>query len=231
MTEILLGEEKKEEQLKDQVESIFVEVIKKPEITEALDLLDKLPSNLTYHNKDHTLDVIKETILFALGNGLGLETYFSETLEHLAIAAAWHDVGYLDDPKNHEANSVKRFEESKTYKKLSDEARREIVSNILDTKIVITNGTPNIIQAKSKWGYILDADVSNFGRDDFLSNSSKVVAELNINLNDIETKKKFLKFTIDLLKNQEWKTESARRMRQAKKEENIKSMEEEYATL
>lgn len=80
-----------EQKLYEQVDAIFAELIKKPEISEALDLLNNLPSYLRYHDKNHTLDVLRETILFGLADNLD-----QKTLELQAIAAAWHDVGYLE---------------------------------------------------------------------------------------------------------------------------------------
>ncbi len=226
MTEQNLDEIKTEEQLKEQVDIIFNDLIKKPEVSEALDLLDKLPESLKYHNKNHTLDVIKETILFAAA-----EDASQDTIEQQVIAAAWHDVGHIKGSENHESASVELFKQSEAYKKLLDINKADIINSILSTKIYIESGSPRFDYNTKGFGYVLDADVSNFGREDFWENRKKVVEELGLDWENIEIRKKFLKFTIYLLKNHEWKTASAKKLREETKKKNLALMIEEYNQL
>jgi hypothetical protein len=207
-------------------ERLYTELTKKPEIAEALAILDGLPDNLRYHNKAHTEDVLKETILFALGDGVDMEV-----LEEQAIAAAWHDVGYIEQYEHNEPIAVKLFENSEAYKTLSESTRNEIISNILDTQLLMREGEPYLVQERSKYAYILDADVSNFGKADFWDKRLLVAEELGIDLSNPETKKKFYAFALKLLKNHEWKTASARMLRQTQKEKNLARAEEEFASL
>jgi hypothetical protein len=215
-----------ENELNQEIEARFDEIIKKPEIVEALDLLDKLPLDLKYHDKNHTFDVLKETILFALADRLD-----KETLEQQTIAAAWHDVGFIESDSENESIAVELFEKSETYKKLSDEHRKEIIASILDTQVVIVDTLPKLSQLRSRFGYMLDADVSNFGRIDFFEKLKLVAEEQGVDLNDSDSKKKFLKFVIELLKNHDWKTDSATMLRQEQKEINLKLLEEEYLKI
>lgn len=203
-----------------EVTLIFNELIKKPEIVEALKLFDKLPSNLCYHNKDHTLDVIKETILFAV-----VDYADRDTIELEAIAAAWHDVGYIKQSENHELISAELFKQSKTYEKLPSDKRDEIVSNILDTQIIVNENEPFLLKKNSKNGYVLDADVSNFGRKDYFQKGELVAKELGVDLSNPIDKKNFYNFAYKLLKNHRWKSGSAKFLRQYQKEENIKQLE------
>lgn len=212
--------------LEEQVEAVFDEMIKIPEVAEALKILDELPEDLTYHNKKHTLDVIKETILFALADGAD-----SEVLRQQVIAAAWHDVGYARQRADNEPVAVEMFQKSNAFQNLSKEKRNEIIANIFDTQVVMKENSPYLLRQKSSLGYILDADVSNFGRKDFFEKSQKIAEELGINLSDLEAKKEFFRFTIALLQNHQWKTESARFLRQAQKEENLQKLIEEYKAL
>lgn len=209
-----------------EVSIIYDEIIRNPEVTEALLLLDLLPENLWYHNKEHTLDVLRETILFALADGVS-----REVIDTMAVAAAWHDVGYVERYENNESVAVDLFKKSKAFQNLSEEQRHEIISNILDTQMVINDGKPYLLQRKSKYGYVLDADVSNFGREDYFEKRSKVGQELGLDLLDIDVKKKFFSFAMELLRNQEWKTSSARLLRQSQKEKNLKTIQEEFERL
>jgi hypothetical protein len=215
-----------EESFKDQVETVFAEVIKMPEVSEALDLLDGLPERLSYHSKGHTFDVLKETILFALADGAD-----KETIRQQAVSAAWHDVGYLERDEQNEPVAVEMFKKSKAFQVLSEEQRNEVVANIMDTQMVMKDDKPFLLKQDSKFGYILDGDVSNFGRKDYFEKRAKVVKELGLDLSNIEARKKFYAFAIELMKNHEWKTDSARALRQAQKEINLKRLEDEFAGL
>ncbi len=170
--------------------------------------------------------MIHETILFALADGAS-----REVIEQQAISAAWHDVGYIEREKENEPVAVRLFEQSAAYRMLSEDARKEVIANILDTAPIMKEDQPFLLQQQSKFGYALDGDVSNFGRKDFFEKRMKVAEELNIDLSDPEVKKKFYEFTLNLLKNHEWKTVSARALRQAQKEENIRQAEAEYAGI
>lgn len=219
-------EQKSKETIEEIANSIYLEMLQIPEVKEALDILDSLPNNLKYHNKDHTLDVLRETILFAVADGA-----LPEIIKEQAISASWHDVGYVKQYENNEPIAIEMFKKSNAYKSLPEDVSNRIIADISDTQMKMINGEPHLIKDKSLYGYILDADVSNFGRDDYFEKILKVAEELNIDLNDLETKKKFYKFAIDLLKNHEWKTQSAKRLRQSKKEENLRMIEREYALL
>ncbi len=215
-----------EEEVRLEAMKIYNELLKEPEISEALNLLDSLPKNLKYHNKDHTLDVLRETILFAVADGLD-----EEAIKLQAIAAAWHDVGYVQRYENNEPVAVELFKGSQAFKTLSEEQRDEVVAIILDTQMVMKDGRPFLLQQRSHSGYVLDGDVSNFGRQDYLEKRMDVAQELNLDLSNSEVKKKFFAFALELLKNHQWKTKSAQVFRKKQKDNNLALLEEEYAKL
>ncbi len=220
-------EGKLEEELRIEAMVVYSEVIKRPEIIEAFAILDRLSKeDFHYHNRAHTEDVILEAILFAIADGADMDT-----IEQQAIAAAWHDVGFIEQYKNNEPIAVELFKQSEAYKALSEEMRAEIIANILDTQVVVKEGAPSFSHERSSKRYILDADVSNFGRKDFFDNRKKIADELKVDLSNPEAKKGFYSFALNLLKNHEWETNSARILRQAQKDENIKQAEEELASL
>jgi len=106
-----------------------------------------------------------------------------------------------------------------------------VITNILDTEVVMKNNKPHLSKKDSKHGYVSDADVSNFGRKDFFVLRNLVVKELGLDLSNPEIKKKFLNFAYELLKNQEWKTNSARHLRQKQKEINLREVEKQLRKL
>ena len=59
-------------------------------------LKEKIPSNLYYHNYEHTMDVIETSERIAIAENIS-----SEDIQILKTAAAFHDVGYIYAMENH----------------------------------------------------------------------------------------------------------------------------------
>ncbi|MFZ2253320.1 MAG: hypothetical protein WAW13_04095 [Minisyncoccia bacterium] len=218
--------ENRETELMQQREIFYAECMRLPAVEEAFALLDTLPSHLRYHTKEHTIDVIKETILFALADGVS-----RGVIEQQVIAAAWHDVGYVEQDKGNEPIAVKLFENSASFPQLDVEIRNEIISNIADTTVVIHEGSPNFHMSHSSFGYMLDGDLSNFGRDDFFTCMDKIAEETGVNLSNQGERTKMYAFVIALLENHTWHTEGAHMLRNAKKQRNLALLKSEYANL
>ncbi|MEK7634642.1 MAG: hypothetical protein AAB396_02040 [Patescibacteria group bacterium] len=205
--------------------SVKIEKLKKnPIIRKAFDMLDDLPEYLRYHTKEHTEDVFHEAILFGIHDGLG-----EKELEKIAVAAAWHDIGFLIKQNNNETAAVSLFEREAFL--LNLDYVNDIKKMIMDTKLEITENGPEILMKYNTSAYLLDADVSNFGRPDFKDKMNLIAEESKIDLNNKEIKIKFLKFTLTLLKNQNWHTNAARELRQEQKMINIAELEKEIELL
>jgi hypothetical protein len=222
-----------EAELSERRDVLYAELIKLPAVEEALTLLDNLPEELVYHTKAHTEDVIKETILFALADGIS-----EGAMKQQVIAAAWHDVGYLERKSNNESVAVDYFKESIARKQLEPEPELEpeisdeIISNIEDTTMVFDGEKkPHLHMERSALGYMLDADVSNFGREDFFVCMEKIAKETGVDLENQESRANFYAFVITLLKNHDWHTEGARRLRQKQKDKNLDKLMAEYESL
>ena len=205
--------------------SVKIEKLKKnPIIRKAFDMLDDLPEYLRYHTKEHTEDVFHEAILFGIHDGLG-----EKELEKIAVAAAWHDIGFLIKQNNNETAAVSLFEREAFL--LNLDYVNDIKKMIMDTKLEITENGPEILMKYNISAYLLDADVSNFGRPDFKDKMNLIAEESKMDLNNKEIKIKFLKFTLTLLKNQNWHTNAARELRQEQKMINIAELEKEIELL
>ena len=195
-----------------------------PIISKAFSILDSLPLYLKYHTKKHTEDVFHESILFSILDNLKEEKFIE-----IAIAAAWHDVGYLVQPEDNEKEAVILF--NKESKNTNTINKKNIKEMIMDTKIYITNEGPKIFITNPISAYLLDADVSNFGRKDFREKLDLVAKEKNVDLKNKKEKIEFLKFTLALLKNHSWYTQAAKELRQIQKIINIKNLENEISIL
>lgn len=215
-----------EAELSEKRDARYVELIKLPAVAEALALLDNLPEGLVYHTKVHTEDVIKETILFALADGIS-----DGAMEQQVIAAAWHDIGYLERKSNNEPVAVEYFRKSTAYVQLEPELREEIISNITDTAMVFDDGKPHLHMKHSAIGYMLDADVSNFGRNDFFACMERIARETGVDLENQTSRANMYKFVINLLESHTWHTEGARMLREAQKQKNLSFLKTEYRNL
>jgi hypothetical protein len=195
---------------------LFERYLEEPAIKEALDLLDTIPTEATYHNKFHAFDVMQEVIFLARADGIP-----ENVIRLYAITAAWHDVGYAVQGKNHEAIAIDLFRKSKSYAEFKDTERTLIEESILETELKFIDGVPSLKNQGAKHKYVADADVANFGRIDFFEISEKIALESGRNLDDL----RFLQFALALLENHEWKTPAAQRYWERQKRYNMKILE------
>ncbi|NMC63034.1 MAG: HD domain-containing protein [SAR324 cluster bacterium] len=142
------------------------------------EVLHRLSRNLsnrwTYHSFEHTADVIAFSELLARADNR------SEREQSLIkIAAAFHDIGYLIEPANHEdlGSELASILMDKSGSYTAEEC--EIVSGmILDTQVFRNGQWDFSSQRNSLSQYLCDADVSNFGRTSFLDKAELVRLEI-----------------------------------------------------
>ncbi|MDZ4787283.1 MAG: hypothetical protein SGJ02_14520 [bacterium] len=186
-------------------------------ISNILDVLkEKLPANLYYHNYSHTLDVIDEAFIFATADGLT-----EREIELLLIAAAYHDSGFINLAKENEALgselAVKALQLVGGYTRQESDL---IKTMILDTTVRSTKVGFKQVPSTELSKYLLDADVSNLGREDFFEKGELVRKELgNI------PKTIFYNHSLSLMKVHQWYTSAAKKLRQSQKEKNIAKLE------
>ncbi len=228
-------EERQERGLLERRDALYAELIKLPAVAEAFSLLEELPPHLKYHTKEHTFGeqgVFAETILFALAEGVS-----ENVIKQQVIAAAWHDVGFLKHVKGKvpekdlEEVAIDSFSESEVCRLLDEKDREEIISNIKDTTMYFGSNGPYFEMRGSAFGYMLDADLSNFGREDFFDRMKEIAEETGVDLKDSASRAKFYKGVISLLENHDWHTEGARRLRERQKQKNLDTLKEEYNLL
>lgn len=186
-----------------------------PVVAEALiRLKDGLSPALTYHSIEHTLDVIKEVVTLALEDSLA-----ERDVELLAVAAAWHDIGFL---YAREANEPYAAEALSTHLANDDTYSADEVAllkrMILDTALVREEGIPVQVSTTRLSPYLLDADLANFGRPDFLEKGE---------LQRLEThseKSSFQQETLLLLTKHSWLTPAAKRKWTLSKGQNLEQL-------
>jgi predicted metal-dependent HD superfamily phosphohydrolase len=183
-------------------------------------LKDGLPSSLVYHSAAHTEDVLEQVLLFASTDGLSLRE-----CELLAIAAAFHDIGFLTRNTDNEVLGAESCEkEMLGHGGFSAEERKAVMTAILDTQVKMTPEGPRQVSTSKFSDYLLDADVSNLGRDDFLEKAELVRAEAGVT-----DTKKFLNGLVLFLGAQQWYSPAAQRLRSEGKVKNVEVLRKRMA--
>lgn len=180
-----------------------------------------LPAQYLYHSFVHTVEVLRDSISYAFLDGLtDLE------IRRIAIAAAYHDAGYLVAAHNHEEESVRIFRAFVAKFGECSEEDIEIVSQIiLDTRVVQPNETYWRPPKHPLSRYVLDADVSNLGREDFFYKTDLLRQELNA---DQST---FLRQSLSFIERHRWFTLPAKQLRQAIKDRNIVQLRQQLGVV
>lgn len=93
-------------------------------------LRTELPPECSYHSADHTLDVLKQTEVLGKAQGLN-----DEQLTIVKIAALFHDVGFVEGRKNHEAVGCMILRQYAAGYALTEDHIRQIEGCIMATKI------------------------------------------------------------------------------------------------
>jgi hypothetical protein len=219
-----------EEGLMIRVEGIFESFTKHPSVIEALYLLEedsRSSFKRAYHNIEHTKDVMRKTILFALTEREHLsDEDLTEELKKHVVAAAWHDTGIPE--KAHSAKkdlteeelAIELFKASKSYGDFSEEEQKDIVEMIICTKIFDSKGNVVYPDTLKEKGYMLDADLSNFGEKSFFAKSKALAEETNVDLRDITKRRVFFSKVTELLEKHRWHTDGAQKLRWGQRERN-----------
>ena len=186
-----------------------------PIVVKILDQLSNdLPAKLAYHSAKHTNSVLAEAIHFAMSDNLP-----PREIELLAVSAAYHDAGFLVQEKDNEPIGAAMAEEAMKASNNYSPEEIELVKNmILDTRL-LDNGARYTERASSELSkYLLDADVSNFGRADFFERLDQIVKEFGVD------KEAHRENTRRLLENHVWLTPAAKKLREAQKQENLRRL-------
>lgn len=198
------------------MESTYLAIEAEPLVTETVaTLVSGLDPTLYYHCPAHTKDVLRQTLELAAEDMID-----DRDALLLAIAAAFHDAGFLKQrPKNEPIGANMAVEAMAKSGRFSLEERELVEQMILDTQLVM-EGPAQIANSRlSPW--LLDADLANLGRDDFWDQTKLLAKELNIDLQNM------LPMTQALMERHDWQSPAGRRLFGAKKESNFVALERE----
>ncbi|HUS03132.1 MAG TPA: hypothetical protein VMY77_15445 [Chitinophagaceae bacterium] len=175
-------------------------------------LKKELPLSLTYHDVDHTTDVVTECIIIAREEGIT----DLQTLQELQVAAIYHDTGFLYAYKGHEEKSIEL-------------ARRELPHfnlppNEIDNICRLINATkvPQLPENHVQQ-IICDADLDYLGRDDFFINTEKLHKEF-IEYQVVSTEEEWERSRIAFLRAHSYFTRYEKARRDHKKLEHLQQL-------
>ncbi|MHA7131291.1 HD domain-containing protein [Algoriphagus namhaensis] len=168
-------------------------------------LREELPSHLSYHGIEHTMDVLNVCDQYIRRYNLSQE---DRTM--LKIGATVHDMGFLKSPKNHEETGANMAEEMMLELGMSQKQIDIMRGLVMATKIP---QSPKTELEK----IICDSDLDYLGRDDYPEISEKLFKELDF-MGIIKTEEEWKNLQISFLKSHSFHTPFAIKNRQPKKE-------------
>ncbi|UCC40483.1 MAG: phosphohydrolase [Candidatus Aminicenantes bacterium] len=175
-------------------------------------LEQELPVALTYHSMVHTRD----DVIPSIERLAAMEGIEGEELLLLRTAAWYHDIGFIEQLDDHECASVRMAGEILPGFGYAPAQIRVISGIILATKLP---QSPNTLLEK----IMADADIDSLGREDFLTQSDRLRAEL-VALGNVQTDEEWYRGQIDFLESHSYFTDSAKTLRSAGKDLNIQKL-------
>jgi len=168
----------------------------------------ELPSHLSYHNIDHTRDVLQSADFLA--NAENIDDHGKELL---LTAALFHDTGFLKIRDRHEAESC-NF--ARYYLPLHQYAPDEI--EVVCSLIMATRIPQSPVNKLEE--ILCDADLDYLGRDDFFILSARLFKELKAE-GIVKDEDEWNRQQADFIGNHRYFTGTAIKMMQAKKDQYV----------
>ena len=198
------------------MENLSAEIKAEPLVTETVErLVSRLDPTLYYHSADHTKDVLRQTMELAREDALD-----SRDVLLLAIAAAFHDAGFLEQrPKNEPIGAQMAVQAMAESGRFTETEQQLVEQMILDTQLVM-EGPAQISNSRlSPW--LLDADLANLGREDFWQQTELLARELNMDMASM------MPMTRALMERHDWQSPAGKRLFEHKKASNFVALETE----
>jgi len=169
---------------------------------------------LTYHNFDHTLGVVKAAAEMAMHYKLSTRDFF------IVTTAAWfHDIGYFRGPENHEEKGTKMCRAFLRNLKVDTETIQSVIDCIIATAL------PQNPKTKLE-EIVCDADFFHLGTDRFFERNKLMRQEMeNRELREI-SKTEWRSRTIELLTNHHYFTVYAQSLLNDTLKENLRKLEQ-----
>jgi predicted metal-dependent HD superfamily phosphohydrolase len=173
---------------------------------------DKAFSERTFHNLEHTVDVVKAAQ--EIGQQTGLT---DDELESVTIAAWLHDVGYLNGSEEHELKAAEKARALLSEWGASHKKIMEVTEAIMATRV------PQ--QPRSLVGKVLcDADLYHLSTDECESKSTQLRNEWEATGDKVMQDKQWIEANLEFMENHRYHTPYGQTILQQGKKKNIKKI-------
>ena len=175
-------------------------------------LKDKLSSVYTYHNLDHTIQVVDKIKILAKEENIS-----PEDTEDLLLAGWFHDLGYVDDADNHEEESRKIASDFLKQHQFPEERIAKIGELIL--------ATDKFYKPKNHLEEIIkDADMYHLASDDYFRICENLRQEIKEVHHQKFSKLKWAELNITFFAKHQFYTKFAKENWQPEKEKNVEKI-------
>lgn len=171
-------------------------------------MLKELPADLLYHRAEHSLDVLQAAERLASAENIG-----GKDLDILKTAALFHDSGFIVQYRHNEQVACE----------IAIQALPEFGYTGKDIGIICGMIMATAIPQNPKTlleQILCDADLDYLGRDDFESIAQTLRSELKLHGREF-SEEEWITFQLDFLDRHRYFTRNAKKMRDARKQENI----------
>ncbi|MCA6074406.1 HD domain-containing protein [Fulvivirga sedimenti] len=172
----------------------------------AEEFLGSLNDEFSYHNLDHTIQVVNAVEEISRKSQLNPLEF-----ENVIIAAWFHDTGYQVDVNRHEIESARIMREQLNSWDVSEERIRQIEQIILSTQMP---QAPKTLPAK----ILCDADLYHLADPEFLKKSESLRKEINLTCNKKINQKEWTRMTCEFIDSHCYFTEYGRKVLAPRKE-------------
>lgn len=180
---------------------------------------DRLSSDYTYHNLEHTIQVVEKITILA-----NAENINSEDTENLLLAGWFHDSGYISDCDNHEEVGKKTAEDFLRKHEFNEERIGKIGDLIL--------ATDKFYKPKNDLEKIIkDADLYHLGSDDYFRVCENLRQEIKEVHHQKFSKLKWAELNVGFFGKHQFYTKFAQENWQPEKEKNVQKILEKIQVL
>lgn len=173
---------------------------------------DRLSSAYTYHNLEHTIQVVDKIKILTKEENVG-----PEDTENLILAGWFHDLGYVDDADNHEEESRKIASDFLKQHRFPEERIAKIGELIL--------ATDKFYKPKNHLEEIIkDADMYHLASDDYFRICENLRQEIKEVHHQKFSKLKWAELNISFFAKHQFYTKFAKENWQPEKEKNVEKI-------
>lgn len=167
---------------------------------------------LTYHNLDHTIEVVEAVKIIGGQSGLN-----DDEMESALLAAWLHDIGYLNGDKDHELAAALKAKDLLTSWGTSYKKTIEVTEAIKATKMP---QQPDSLISK----VVCDADLYHLSTDDHREHSKKLLEELRVAKGQAISDEDWLRSSLEFMQQHRYHTPYGRTVLEHEKKRNIKKL-------